>query len=240
MPEWIPILSICLLALTGLAGSTQVANNVNSATKKPVDPRPLIIGIAIFSLLMFSGAISKSFGRDKDRQSSNQAIKDFQTPPNLGHANSLGYYRLPQPRRGLYAIDSVRTPPGQRCGSKTVIGVAYTLALKWRAKYPDSRLEIWDLNAPDHLSHSRGIDIDITTTNRSGGNTAGSNDRSIQLGKWAVDTGKVSVIYYNDPVVQRAVNAYAGRVVMSYWDDHEDHFHLRVHPQYAGSTSYYC
>ena len=166
-------------------------------------------------------------------------IKGLAYPPNLGSPNGNGYYKMPDPQNKEYEFN-LGAPPSQRCGSKELVGLIYTLAVQWKQKYNDSLLQVWDLNATGHASHTRGIDVDLSTTNDSGANVAGSDERSIQLGKWAVDTGIVELIFYNDTAVIREVNRYAGREVMQYWAGHEDHFHVRIQSKFAGPESTSC
>lgn len=158
-------------------------------------------------------------------------------PPNIGTPSSGNIYQMPDPDpEGLY-IFSPGTPPGERGGSKALIGVIYSVAQKWKETYPNTTLRIGDLNAGSgHVSHKKGVDVDITTSDRSAANVSGNREKSIQLGKWFIDTGIIKLILYNDVAVQTAVNAYAQQVRkpgrMQSYSGHDDHFHVRILDEY--------
>lgn len=163
-------------------------------------------------------------------------------PPNLaGPISGTNYYRMPESQPpGLYVFSG-----NDRCGSKEITAVLYTVAKKWKETYPNSTLRIGDINAASgHLSHKNGVDVDVTVSDRSAANTGGSRDKSIQLGKWFIDTGIIKMIFYNDTTVQQAVNDYAKSVgksgYMRSWPGHENHFHVRILDQYKLPTSLGC
>lgn len=164
-------------------------------------------------------------------------------PPNLGAANSEGYYQMPVPQNGEYIFNG-GTPVGQRCASRELISIAYTLSVKWKSAYPGSLILVGDLNATGHKSHRNGVDWDIFTSDRSGANVKGNTEKSIQLGKWLAETGLVKEVYYNDSVVQKAVNDYAKQkglpMNMFSQPGHEDHFHLRIQDRFRGTASESC
>ncbi len=162
-------------------------------------------------------------------------------PPNLGNADSLGYYQMPIALNGEYIFNG-GTCAAQRYGKRELTGVIYTVALNWKDKYPDSRLMVGDLNASGHASHANGIDVDIFTSNRSGADVRGSKERNIELGKMFVNTKLIDMIFFNDSQVNAAVTAYARQnnlplTVMKSWPGHDDHFHVRIAapkgPQYT-------
>ena len=164
-------------------------------------------------------------------------------PPNLGQANSEGYYQMPDAQNGEYVFNG-GTPVRQRCASRELIGIAYTVSVKWKAAYPGSLIQVGDLNTSGHISHRNGVDWDIYTSDNSGANMKGDANKSIQLGKWLAETGLVKEVYYNDLVVQKAVNDYAKQnglpMNMFSWPGHEDHFHLRIQDRFRGPTSESC
>ena len=159
-------------------------------------------------------------------------------PPNLGSALIGNYYVMPEAQPAGIYIFSGGTPANSRCGSKELIGTIYTVAQQWAKTYPGSSLIVGDLNAPSgHKSHKKGVDVDITVTDRSAANVGGDRQKSIQLGKWFMDTGIIKYIFYNDTAVQQEVNAYARANnkpgVMQYEDGHATHFHVRIADQFV-------
>lgn len=179
------------------------------------------------------------------QQDQQQSLNGVQPPPNLGSPNSQGYYQMPdspQPA-GLYGFNG-GTPPAQRCGTKELVSVIYTVATNWKSRYPDSMILVGDLNAAGHASHENGTDVDIYTSNKSAANTSGDRNKSIELGKMFIDTGIIKFIFYNDTTVQQAVNDYAsskglpGR--MQSWSGHENHFHVRIDDRFKGQKSSSC
>lgn len=156
------------------------------------------------------------------------------SPPNLGGANSLGYYWLPSSSpAGLYT-----TKPDCRWGSKALINTIYTTATWWHQSYPGSPLVIRDLNGPAsvHASHANGVDVDVSVGHLT---TAQKAD----LGRLFARTGTISIIGYNGTgasTVKAAVEAETGGAVVQFWDGHTSHFHVRIAPAYRGPTSRTC
>jgi|GEM_PF-1929154 len=167
-------------------------------------------------------------------------INGIESPSNLGEANSEGYYQMPSAPNGEYALNTNGgSPRDSQCGSKTLVDVTYTILKKYNEEYSDT-LGVGDLNAPGHASHDRGVDVDIYAAPYNA-NTMTSDERAIQLGKWAHDTGAVEIIGYENQAVVDAVNEYAGdSSFMQVWSGHKDHFHLRINPTYAGQVSTSC
>jgi murein endopeptidase len=157
---------------------------------------------------------------------------------NYGSPNKDGYYQLPTSSN--YDLNvSGGTPRAEQWGGKTLIETIDTVATTWNAKHPTERLGIGDLNASGHLSHQKGIDVDIFSLNAIFMSTPGhvknpkyDKNLAIELGKMIADTGTVEYIFYNDPAVNSAVNSYMkskklpGKIEP--WSGHDDHFHLRV------------
>lgn len=171
-------------------------------------------------------------------------IGQVSSPPNLGAQNSAGYYLMPNSPTGDYVF-AEGTCTAQRYGQKALVDVLYTVAQNWKAKYPDSRLRIGDLNASGHASHKWGYDVDVTTFNvkaQSKDAAAwmdhpeyGSRGRvqSMELGKMFVNTKLVDMIFFNDEEVNAVVTAHARQnnlplTFMKYWSGHRDHFHVRL------------
>ena len=76
-------------------------------------------------------------------------------------------------------------------------------------------------------------------------NSPGYNEaKTIELAKLFIDTGIIKNIFFNDGDVAAATNAYAiasgNPGVMSYWDGHEDHFHVRIADEFRGIYSERC
>lgn len=168
-------------------------------------------------------------------------------PAFLGAQLPDGYYRMPESPLNEYSFHQYTNGSGdlngavyeERCGSKKLVGVAYTMAVNWIQAFGDngSRVEFGDFNAIDHKSHRNGVDVDLRTTDSSAANTKGDRDKSIQLGKWLVDTGVVKLVLYNDTNVRNAVNSYAkskGQAgdFMQAYPGHDEHFHVRLLDQY--------
>ncbi len=163
-------------------------------------------------------------------------------PPNTGTAVN-GYVRMPA-ANGIYTFNG-GTPAGSQCGSKTLVDLVYGVAQTWAQSHPNNKLVVGDLNAPGHLSHRNGIDVDIYTTGRLAADVSGDRNASIELGKLFVDSGLIQVIYFNDTAVQAAVNAYAvskglPSSLMQSWPNHDNHFHVRILDQYRLATTEGC
>ncbi len=185
---------------------------------------------------------AKSSGGTSAGAASGPTVEGITYPPNLaGAINGTGYYTMPESDpAGLYVFSG-----NDRCGSKELVGTIYTVAQQWAKTYPGSTLRIGDLNAGSgHVSHKKGVDVDITVTDRSAANVSGDRNKSIQLGKWFIDTGIIKMILHNDTAVQTAVNEYAKSVgkpgVMKYWAGHDTHFHVRISDEYVQPESLGC
>lgn len=154
------------------------------------------------------------------------------SPPNLGGPNTLGYYQMPEPTADEYVF-SPGTCPAQRWGQKDLINVIYATAKAWKARFPDSRLRVGDLNASGHNSHRWGVAVDISITNQSAANTSGDRNRSIELGKMFINTNLIKNIWYCDSAVNSAVMGHARANNLSLQQmacvaGHYDHFHVDV------------
>lgn len=178
------------------------------------------------------------------------AAKPFVIGPDLGY----GYHRMPVAPNGEYDFYNPKiapyntqpTPaeyaagPNQRCGRPELLNLTYAISKQWQAAYgkDGSRINVGDLNAAGHISHSNGVDVDIRTSNLSAANLLNAQkypylrERSIDLAKWLIDGG-AKLILYNDSAIYGAVNAY-GRSkglnydVMQYYASHNEHMHVRI------------
>lgn len=169
-------------------------------------------------------------------------------PPNFSSKkkNKLGYFLLPaSPGNKDYYIHTNKMPGGEsvgsspnshRYGTKEMIGVFYSVALAYHAKYSDSKLVAGDINAHGHTTHRNGIDMDIYTSDHTAAlrsSKGGSDSRSLELAKMLLDTGRIKFILFNDPQVRAEANAYAaskhlpGKMLESN-ETHDFHFHFRV------------
>jgi hypothetical protein len=149
-----------------------------------------------------------------------------------GVATNYTRYQLPDsPNYNKYAATA------DQWGRKELVSTIYSVAKRWNNAHPDLKLQIGDLDATSgHASHRNGVDVDF------GGcpffMTCANYDinASIELGKMLIDAGNIQYIFYNDPIVQAAVNAYAIKNnltngvsnQMQSWPDHKDHFHVRI------------
>jgi hypothetical protein len=202
----------------------------------------------IFAQTTQSNCVVTKVGDPKDQpnlpphcQVSALPIEGLISPPNLTqHTSYQGYFQLP-PVSDDNSYD-VYTCDNQLWGSKQLIDVLYTVAKRWKQKYPEGYLYIGDLNASGHASHKwgRGVDLEATTngtdmvadfTENFGPYNHGA---TIELGKMFADTDMVKHIWFNDVSVNRAVLDHAsttGRskeMVMQPITGHDNHFHLDI------------
>lgn len=194
----------------------------------------------------------------KDIVANNKQIKKVATPKAIKPTNKRnGYVQLPA-NNDLYYIygsdkantgDGGSTPSYQRYGKPVLVAMFQNVAIKFNKLYPETKLVVGDLNAIEgHTSHKNGLDIDVYGQNRMVADMRGNNrngqsiERTVALGKLFMDTKKIDVIFYNDPVVIRQVNAYAkknnlpGHMEASN-ASHEFHFHVRIKGK-PGATDY--
>lgn len=180
-------------------------------------------------------------------------------PPNLGKPNSLGYYQMPEPQNGEYVVYSCSA---RRYGKKEMIGVLFTVALNYKAKFPASRLRIGDINAAGHKTHNHGTAVDINETIGGVKGPAANfkpdnvhlnpehdevaRQRTIELGKLFLNTKLIRNIWYDDPSVTQALLAYAhannipveGQIKPLFYDGayhHGNHFHVDLFAGLRGS-----
>lgn len=172
-----------------------------------------------------------------------------------------GYYQLPPP-----VGDEYDRRDGDECSWANVelLKLVNQTAIRWKAKYPDSRVQTWNFNASGgHASHQNGIDVDIAITNESaanmcsafydqpgtcGGGLSEGACRSIELGKMFLESNIVQMIFYDDQDVDNAIMAYArdaGKtnfIIAEPWGTqacgagHHNHFHVRILDDYRLPT----
>jgi len=170
-------------------------------------------------------------------------VEGLVSHPELGSVLSNGYFQMPPAPGGEYGFWS-GTPIAQRCGSRALVDLIYTISVRWGQKYPNDRILVGDLNATGHLSHMNGVDWDIWTESSTAGGTFNTVAKATELARMLADTGIIKNIFYNVTSVQNDFNAYtqsnALSGVMSFEDGHFDHFHVRINDEYRGSTSTSC
>lgn len=162
------------------------------------------------------------------------------SPPNFDPSNVAGGYSLlpPADPAGLYS----RKADACSRGSRLLVDVIYTAALRWSSERADlPHLNVRDMNegscsTVDHATHSDGTHVDLTVTCGTQVSCA-DNSAAVDLAKILVDTGAVCGILFNDTAVQTEVNAYfASRFSYTPWRSrfmrtvtgHTNHFHVRV------------
>lgn len=160
-------------------------------------------------------------------------------PPSLVE-NKIhpGYYQMPPDSpNGPYDI---YTCSGRTWGSKELIGVLYTVANRWKQRYPQGRINIGDLNATGHKTHfwGRAVDIDATTNGKDWvadfTRRNYNQQATIELGKMFADTNLILSILYNDVTVNNAVLDYSKQTGLSKGMDmrwvvnHNNHFHVNI------------
>jgi hypothetical protein len=170
-------------------------------------------------------------------------INTLSSHPNLeDYVQPNGYYQLPPAVADEYGFWG-GSPPIQRCGTRELVDLAYTIGTKWGKTHPSNLILAGDLNAPGHLSHKYGVDWDIymqstvyRTDTYNGYLT--TQEEAIELGRMLADTGIIKNIFYNDPAVISDFNSYVASQdlsgVMSEENYHWDHFHVRILDEYRG------
>lgn len=180
---------------------------------------------------------------DKGVDGDPSPIPGLVSHPDLGPVLPNGYYQVPPAPNGEYAFWSA-TPADQRCGSRALVDLAYTISVKWSQLYPGDKILAGDLNAVGHLSHMNGVDWDIWLESSTVGGSFGTNQKAKELGRMLADTGIVKLIFYNVTDVQNDFNTYVQQNNlsgnMSYSDGHFDHFHLRINDEFLGPDSTSC
>lgn len=156
---------------------------------------------------------------------------------------SDGYCKIPPVADNSYVIESC---VNRNWSSKELINVIYTVAKRWKQKYPQGNLYIGDLNGGyPHKSHAWGRAVDLEATTNGSDRVADysgkwgpyNHDATIELGKMFADTDQVQNIWFNDQSVNYSVLEYANDpgaqghskgMVMIPQDGHDNHFHLDV------------
>jgi len=162
------------------------------------------------------------------------------SPPNFDPDDVAGgYFLLPHADpAGLYT----RRADGCSRGTKLLVDVIYTTALRWSQARPDlPGLDVWDMNegacsTVDHATHNDGTHVDLHV--ECGTEVSCADDSAaVTLAQILVDTGAVCGILFNDEAVQSDVNSHFGASyayepwrgrMMRTVSGHTHHFHVRV------------
>jgi len=160
---------------------------------------------------------------------------------------SDGYYIVPEPSQVGNAYDlnaNGGSPRDQQWGKPELVKVIVAVAQKWHEAHPNVRMAIGDLDAPGHASHTLGEDVDIYSNDGifvsypgHSNNPNYKREYAIELGKLFLDTKIIDKIgYAQDSYVNGVLNKYAKEVgysddPMADWSGHDDHFHVRIHPE---------
>lgn len=181
-------------------------------------------------------------------------IEGVELPPNLTKCISVSggeYCQLPPALNNEYIkILHHKGAPWQDWGSKEMIGVLYTVARNWQAKYCTSsqitskscpaHLVIGDIASYYHKTHDYGTAVDVTATtdgndcaaNHVGGNRCRyyppyNSQATIELGRLFVKTGWVRQILYWDTKTN-VISELRKITNVGTLSDHPDHFHVDI------------
>jgi len=165
------------------------------------------------------------------------------SPPNFDptDVDADGYYLMPpSDPEGLYT----RKEDDCSRGTRMLIDVLYTVAVRWHEIYPDlSPIAIRDMNegwcsTVDHATHDDGTHADIVVECAT--DVSCADDRpAIDLAMLFVDTLQSCGVINNNTVAQAEVNPYfESRCSYEPWhytymrsvSGHTGHFHIRVMP----------
>jgi hypothetical protein len=168
-------------------------------------------------------------------------------PPGIVASTTMpGYFQLPSSTSGTNGYTTLSCD-AKHWGAKELVGVIYTVAQRFRQKYPQGYLRVDDMNGAGHEpGHTTGesADIDGTTNGTDcvadfiaagiGGDCSGTTynrEATIELAKMFIDTGKLTRIIFLDPTVNAAMDEYAKskgatRNVSLERPDHDSHFHI--------------
>lgn len=157
-------------------------------------------------------------------------ISDIPIRPVSGGYGSAqgGFYQLPPSKYW----ESTSPSQNQR-GSQCLVKLIAATSKAWKEKYPQDTIYVGDLNAPGHLSHSQGVDVDISTKRAANMNLSSySRERTIEYGKLWFSTKLIEYIFFNDDSARPPIQNFAKQkgypgIIMEE-AGHEDHFHVRL------------
>lgn len=204
----------------------QLALFVTSWDAVDGDFKPLLPADATYTLTNFADCVPSTGG--------------LLSPPNFDPNDQDGGFFLlpPSSPAGLY----LRKADDCSRGTKLLIDVLYTVAVRWQQLRPTlAPINIRDLNegscsTVDHATHDDGTHADLTVSCATQV-ACTDNQPKIDLAKLFVDTGAVCGILNNDEDVQPIVNEYfASKFSYQPWkgkfmrtvSGHTGHFHVRV------------
>ncbi len=210
--------------------------------------------IKIFSSYNTDISIGEDSTTTPDQTTESGSLNSILDPSNIGVANANSYYMMPTAPNGEYIFGGWNRCDSHKLGSKTLVGVIYTVAKRWNEKYPNSKLEISDLsgvkkpqNCPTcegHSSHGNGVDVDIRTTGSPlAGYINGPIEANIDLGKMFIDTGVIKIIIFGvsstnqrGVTIRNAWKEYANSKGLAFQPvalpKHDTHFHVRINDQF--------
>ncbi len=178
--------------------------------------------------------------------SSGSTIDGVECPANLGEPNSQrhNYYQLPSNPEAYASY----TNPDRQYGSKELVCALYTVGKAYKAAYPNSILNIGDLNAAGHESHNWGVAVDLSATPvGAGGVRAADNTRAnysteatIKLGQLFVDTGIIQDIWWCDAgdgsiaAIKDYATSKGLALNIKCLPNHYNHFHVNINCKFAG------
>jgi len=169
---------------------------------------------------------------NKSSESHNNASK------TTGSTSSVEFVLLPQKTAGAgYRTTGCNNNPtsDHQMGTPQTIANILALGELWANKYETGYVGIGDINAPDHLSHKTGVDVDIQLMKKDGSpgtritDTINySRDYTRELIEAIIATGDVELIRFNDQIL---IDEFAGRVTIIKdkvgVTTHNNHLHVR-------------
>jgi hypothetical protein len=256
---------ITLLLQLLIGGGTPLPAPIPSPTPTPIDPCHLIPTAMITAIPLSEPPPSKqpttlpTIGQPTQAQPTT-AVSSPPSPLPSGSLTALiyppgivasttmpGYFQLPSSTTGSTTGYETLSCDAKHWGAKELVGVIYTVAQRWKQKYPQGYIRIDDMNGTGHEpGHTTGesADIDGTTNGTDcvadfiaagiGGDCSGTTynrEATIELAKMFIDTGKLTRIIYLDQAVNAAMDEYAKskgatRNVSLERPDHDSHFHI--------------
>lgn len=167
-----------------------------------------------------------------------QAVRSFQAHLGLPATGTVDdntwvalvshFEQLPLSGPGWYRYGTINGDGAW--GESHAMAVFKQVAQQWKAQGYSARIGVGDISLvhggvmPDHASHQRGVDFDLTpmrSDGREGRVTRFDAVYSRSVTQRLVDmlwaTGEVEVIFFNDPNVKG----------VTYWPNHDNHLHVR-------------
>lgn len=200
-----------------------------------------LLGLLLFIVIAGMSGSGKSSGSSGDVSTGDAStiadISDmkFEKAACTSGSAAGGCYQLPDSK--------YYSPYGSNhTGTKCLVQMIAATSKAWKEKYPNDVVRVGDMNAPGHLSHKTGVDVDIYTDQAANMTIPSySKERSIEYGRLWFSTGNIDYIFFNDASVRSGVQDYAKANklpgVIQAWPNHEDHFHVRLKVKDDGSCA---